>query len=108
MEGDCFSEELVQHMDKNGMIKLFEICDLLEIPKVCDRRIKSEPKDMLVKNSAVWFLNSHRQTTLEKILATYLSNYREFLEVLQTFEDNSIYHQCIFIDTSERSFSQVL
>ena len=40
-------------------------------------------QEIIAKNSSMWFVNCHRLASLEKILVAYLTNYREFCDVLQ-------------------------
>lgn len=64
-------------------------------------------QEMISKNSSMWFLNSHRLASLEKILAAYLSNYREFCDVLCSSSE-SIAAKCVIFDTQNQNFSDVL
>ena len=45
-----------------------------------------QKNEMISKNSSMWFLNSHRFVTLEKILTAYISNFREIYQVLNKDE----------------------
>ena len=68
-----------------------------------------QKNEMISKNSSMWFLNSHRFVTLEKILTAYISNFREFYQVLNKDEASQrIIFKTVLFQTKQEGFSNVL
>ena len=129
-EGDRYSSPTDIGID--GKTLLFEINDLLvdtsqavkfnnesQASNLYSKRVMKmvsqnlimdsyQKNEMLSKNSSMWFLNSHRLVSLEKILTAYVSNYREIYEVLNKEDSLNILHKCVIFQTKSEGFSNVL